>query len=51
MTRREHELIAHAEDAMHELVRELEERSANKRLLKRIDTIVGKLYELHYSDD
>lgn len=48
MERREFELIAHAMDEIHELKMLVEERNGNKSLLKRIDTILGKLYELQY---
>lgn len=50
MTRREIELIHHAMDEVHELQMSVEDRCGRKSILKRIDTIMGKLYELQYCD-
>ena len=50
MTRRELEYIMHAMDEVHSLQMSVEERGGSKRLLKRIDTIMGKLYDLQYCD-
>lgn len=51
MTRRELEYIAHAMDEMHSLQVSVEERCGRKSLLKYIDTIIGKLYELQYREE
>lgn len=50
MTRQEIELINHAMNELHELQMSVEERGGRSGLLKRIDTIIGKLYDLQYYD-
>ena len=51
MTRRELELIEHAEAEMRKLASILSEKNGHKKLKDRVNTICGKLYELKHIEE
>lgn len=51
MTREQMEKISNAEDLLNEVYWELQEDKGHAKMVKRLDTILGKIYNLKYCEE